>query len=139
MDISKNIKTARQDIKLTQSSLASMIGSSKSAMSEYESGIKVPSLSVIEEIAKVTKKPVYWFFMTAVEQKQWEIKDKIANMTPEEQEKWLIKEKIIDDDNFISFVQKIMNNEKIVQFANEEEEDQLFVLEILKITKQFYR
>ena len=81
MDININLKKARQIANLTQGKLATAVGSSKSAISEYESGIKTPSLQVIQAIASATNKPLCWFFMNEAEQEKWE---KDAQMSSEQ-------------------------------------------------------
>ena len=49
--IGENIKRMRLDRGLSQSEFARMIGKTRSAVSQYESGTIVPRMGVIEEIA----------------------------------------------------------------------------------------
>lgn len=93
MNIGRNIKTARTIKKMNQSELAQSINISNSSISQYESGEKIPSLSVITAISNVTGKPLYWFFMSEEEQTEWSEKQAFssekakyfAGLSPEEQ------------------------------------------------------
>lgn len=51
--LGKVIKTARQNVKMTQSELADNIGVDPKYISRIETGVSYPSLSVVEKIFKV--------------------------------------------------------------------------------------
>lgn len=53
MNVGENIKRLRIDAGLSQSQLAAMIGKTRSAISQYESGVILPRMGVIEDLARV--------------------------------------------------------------------------------------
>ena len=55
MNFSRNFQQARKKIGLTQSELADKLGVNQSAVANWESGIREPKLSQLEDIAKVLK------------------------------------------------------------------------------------
>lgn len=59
--LGKKIKLARIEHDMTQSQLASAIGSMQKSISKYETGMSLPSLETLEKIARVLKKPFGYF------------------------------------------------------------------------------
>lgn len=55
MGIGENLKKIRKALNLTQEDFAQELGSSQSAISEYEKGVKTPSLKVAQKIVKFAK------------------------------------------------------------------------------------
>lgn len=51
--IGENIKHLRESHGMSQKQLAAMLGKSRSAVSQYESGVNIPRMGVIEDIAAV--------------------------------------------------------------------------------------
>lgn len=52
-EIGKVIKDLRESTNMSQDQLAAMIGKTRSAVSQYESGKIVPRMGVIEDIARI--------------------------------------------------------------------------------------
>lgn len=59
--LGKKIKLARVENDLTQLQLAEAIEAKQNSISRYEGGIALPSLDVLEKLAKVLKKPYAYF------------------------------------------------------------------------------
>jgi DNA-binding XRE family transcriptional regulator len=59
--LGKKIKVARVEQDLNQTQFAHKIGANQKSVSLYENGIAEPSLSTMDKIAKVLKKPVDHF------------------------------------------------------------------------------
>lgn len=59
--LGKKIKLARIEHDMTQSQLASAIGSMQKSISKYETGTSLPSLETLEKIARALKKPFGYF------------------------------------------------------------------------------
>ncbi len=59
--LGKKIRLARIEHDMTQNQLASSIGAMQKSISRYETGMSVPSLNMLERIAKVLKKPFRYF------------------------------------------------------------------------------
>ncbi len=59
--LGKKIKVARVEQDLNQTEFAKKIGANQKSVSLYENGIAEPSLSTMDKIAKVLKKPVDHF------------------------------------------------------------------------------
>ena len=52
MEISKRIKTLREEHNLTQEELAKELNISRNAISNYENGVRTPDLNVIRDICE---------------------------------------------------------------------------------------
>jgi transcriptional regulator with XRE-family HTH domain len=59
--LGKKIKLARVEQDMTQEQLAQLIGALQKSISLYETGGSLPSLIVLEKIAKALKKPFTYF------------------------------------------------------------------------------
>jgi transcriptional regulator with XRE-family HTH domain len=59
--LGKKIKLARIEHDMTQDQLASAIGAMQKSISRYETGIALPSIDMLERIAKALKKPFGYF------------------------------------------------------------------------------
>jgi transcriptional regulator with XRE-family HTH domain len=59
--LGKKIKLARIEHDMTQDQLASAIGAMQKSISRYETGVSLPSLDMLERIAKALKKPFGYF------------------------------------------------------------------------------
>jgi transcriptional regulator with XRE-family HTH domain len=64
--LGKKIKLARIEHDMTQTQLASAIGSMQKSISKYETGMALPTLETLEKIARVLKKPFGYFLDEAV-------------------------------------------------------------------------
>jgi transcriptional regulator with XRE-family HTH domain len=53
----KKIKLARIENDMTQGDLAKAIGALQKAISRYETGVSVPSVEMLQKIAKILNKP----------------------------------------------------------------------------------
>jgi len=60
-ELGKRILTAREEKKMNQEQLASAIGCSQSALSNYEKGKRQIYLSQLEKIAETLEKPLNYF------------------------------------------------------------------------------
>ncbi len=65
--LGKKIKLARIEHDMTQTQLASAIGSMQKSISKYETGMALPTLETLEKIARVLKKPFAYFLDDAME------------------------------------------------------------------------
>ncbi len=59
--LGKRIKLARVEHDMTQGQLAEAIGAMQKSISRYETGLSIPSLEMLEKIAKKLKKPFGYF------------------------------------------------------------------------------
>lgn len=59
--LGKKIKLARIELDLNQTALAEMIGAKQKSISNYETGLSLPSLVTLSKIAKILKKPASYF------------------------------------------------------------------------------
>jgi transcriptional regulator with XRE-family HTH domain len=59
--LGKRIKLARVEHDLTQLQLAEKIQVIRKTVSQYETGVSIPSLEVLEKMCKVLKKPYMYF------------------------------------------------------------------------------
>ncbi len=67
----KRLKQARLEAGLTMEELADMIGVSHNVtVSRYESGKRMASIGIIQQIAKATGKEIGWFFEEAPVEKK---------------------------------------------------------------------
>jgi transcriptional regulator with XRE-family HTH domain len=64
--LGKKIKLARVEHDMTQTQLASAIGSMQKSISKYETGMALPTLETLEKIARVLKKPFAYFLDEAM-------------------------------------------------------------------------
>jgi len=69
MNYSRAIKTARATKGVSQKKLASLTSLDASYISRIESGDRIPTLEVVETIAKALHIPVYLLMLLASEQK----------------------------------------------------------------------
>lgn len=60
-EISARIKKARESVHISQRELGISIGVSDKSISSYEQGRSVPPIEKLKKIAKITKKPLYYF------------------------------------------------------------------------------
>ena len=60
MELHERIAQARQDAGLTQEQFAAATGKSRSAVTQWESGLVRPRQRIIKKIAEVTGKPLMW-------------------------------------------------------------------------------
>ena len=60
-EIGEKIQKAREESGLTQAALASRLGCTQSALSNYELGKRRPHLDLLNEIAQVLNKPLDYF------------------------------------------------------------------------------
>jgi len=61
ISLSKKIRKARLEADLSQKELGKALKLSEKSISAYESGRSNPPVSILEKIAKETKKP-FWYF-----------------------------------------------------------------------------
>lgn len=59
--LGKKIKLARVELDLTQMDLAKRISAKQKSISRYENGVSLPSLTTLEKLSKVLKKPMGYF------------------------------------------------------------------------------
>ncbi len=59
--LGKRIKIARVELDLNQTELAEKIGAKQKSISQYETGVSLPSIPTLSKIAKVLKKPASYF------------------------------------------------------------------------------
>ncbi len=64
--LGKKIKIGRIEHDMTQTQLASAIGSMQKSISKYETGMALPTLETLEKIARVLKKPFAYFLDEAM-------------------------------------------------------------------------
>ena len=60
-NLGKRIKLARVELDLNQTELAEKIGAKQKSISQYETGISLPSIPTLSKIAKVLRKPAGYF------------------------------------------------------------------------------
>jgi DNA-binding XRE family transcriptional regulator len=59
--LGKKIKMARVELDLTQTQLAQKIKAKQKSISRYETGVSLPNIETLVNIAKVLKKPAGYF------------------------------------------------------------------------------
>jgi transcriptional regulator with XRE-family HTH domain len=80
--IAKKIKKARKDSGLSQLQLGKALKLSDKAISSYEVGRAVPSVEVLQEISRVTYKPVS-YFLDDRDAEEMELEMKLAKIERE--------------------------------------------------------
>jgi transcriptional regulator with XRE-family HTH domain len=61
LNISRKLKMARREAGYSQKELGQILKLSDKAISSYEVGRSMPSLDILDEIAKLTNKPINYF------------------------------------------------------------------------------
>ena len=59
--LGKRIKIARIESDMNQEQLAAVVNTGQKSISRYETGVSLPSLEMLEKIAKTLKKPFGYF------------------------------------------------------------------------------
>lgn len=59
--LGKRIKLARVELDLNQTELADKISARQKSISNYETGVSLPSLVTLSKVAKALKKPASYF------------------------------------------------------------------------------
>lgn len=67
--LGKKIKLARIELDLNQTELAEKIGAKQKSISNYETGLSLPSLVTLSKMTKVLKKPASYFLDEQINKK----------------------------------------------------------------------
>ena len=62
MSLTSKLKQARHDMDLTQEQVAELAGLERNTIWRYEAGLREPSASTLNVLARIFRKPVDWFW-----------------------------------------------------------------------------
>lgn len=58
--VGTRIRRAREDAQMTQQDVAKLLGLSRAAIAQWETGVTSPSINTVTEVAKLLDKPAQW-------------------------------------------------------------------------------